>query len=118
MLPFGDSRDLDTFEDFVDLSLAFDLNMSYVEMGGSLLAPDYTIQLFWHDGTPVFTGPLGYQELLDIVGPEGPGTSELFQYYVAKVDENNFNMTKLLFVYIFNETDDYIEEPIAMPETK
>ena len=32
------------------------------------------------------------------------------------VAEENFNMTKLLFVYIFNETDTYIEEPIAPQE--
>ena len=99
LLLFGDTRQLDTFEGYIDLSLAFDLNMSYVEMGGSLLAPDYTIQLFWHDGTPVFTGPLGYLELLDVVGFEAP-TSEMFQYFVDKVDLENFNMTKLLFVYI------------------
>jgi hypothetical protein len=118
MLMFGDRRPLDTFEGYVDLSLAFDSNMSYVEMGGSGLVPDYTIQLFWHDGTPVFTSPLGYLELVDVAGFDGPGTSELFQHYVDKVNEDNFNMTKLLFVYIFNETDNYVEEPVVIPESK
>jgi predicted small lipoprotein YifL len=117
MLMFGDTRQLDTFEGSLDLSLAFDSNMSYVEMGGSIVAPDYSIQLYWHDGTPVFTGPVGYLELLDVVGDEAP-TAEMYQYYVDKVDEENFNMTKLLFVYIFNETDTYYEEPIAFPEPK
>ena len=116
-LDFGDTRQLDTFEDYLDLSLAFDLNMSYVEVGGSVLAPDYSIQLFWHDGTPVFTGPVGLVELLDVVGPgvDGPPTADIYQYYVDKVDAENFNMTKLLFVYIFNETDSLIVEPVEFP---
>ncbi len=116
-LDFGDTRQLDTFEDYLDLSLAFDLNMSYVIVGGSILAPDYSIQLFWHDGTEVFTSPVGLLELIDIVGPgvDGPPTNEMFQHYVDKVNEENFNMTKLLFVYIFNETDSFVEEPITLP---
>jgi len=113
---FGDSVQLDTFGEYLNLSLAFDLNSSYVEMGGSIISPDLTIQLFWNDGTPIFTSPVGLDELLIVVGPdsEAPETSEVYQYYVNKVDEDNFNMTKLLFVYIFNDT--YQFEEIAIPE--
>ena len=74
------------------------------------------LPIFWHDGTEVFVSPIGYLELLDVVGPAGPGTSELFQYYVDKVDADNFNMTKLLFVYIFNDTDSYIPETFEIPK--
>ncbi len=111
-LDFGDTRQLDTFGEYIDLSLAFDLNLSYVQVGGSLLAPDYSIQLFWSDGTKVFTGPLGLAELADVVMPETgiQPTNEMFQYFVDKVEDENFNMTKLIFVYIFNETNIVYED--------
>lgn len=115
-LDFGDTRQLDTFEGYVNLSLAFDMNMSYVTVGGSVIAPDYLIQLFWHDGTPVFTSPLGLAELVAVVGPGtgGPATNVMFQTYVDKVVDANFNMTKLLFVYIFDEANNYEEEQSPM----
>lgn len=112
-LSFGDTRQLDTFGDYLNLSLAFDLNMSYVEVSGSILNPEYSIQLYWNDGTLVFTTPLGLAELLVVVGPGtgGPATNAVFEYYVDKVDEDNFNMTKLLFVYIFNDANMNNEAP-------
>lgn len=115
LILFGDSIQLDTFEGYLNLSLAFDLNDSYVEMGGSILSPDLSIQLFWNDGTEVFTSPLGLAELFDIVGPgaEAPDDAATYQYFVDKVNEDNFNMTKLLFVYIFNDLYEF--EEVAIP---
>ncbi len=117
-LDFGERKYLGSVDSFFDVGLAFDKNMSYIEMGGSIISPEYYIQLFWHDGTQVFTSPIGIIELVEEVFEpllEGPMSNEIFLELVDMVDEENFNMTKLLFVYIFNETDEYIEEPVAPP---
>jgi predicted heme/steroid binding protein len=108
---FGNQISLDSFTDYVYASDAFDQNMSYIEVSGSVLNPVFEIQLYWIDGTPVFTEALGWDELLDLVGP-GTGAPARADYlsFLAYVDEANFNLTKLALVFLWEQDDYYYED--------
>jgi len=98
-LNYGETRALDTFGDYLNPSFAFDANLSYVTVEGSILDPDYGIQLYWHDGTEVFVEDL-FVSFLDFM-EVGPPTRTDYLSLLSKVDEDNFSITKLLLVYIF-----------------
>lgn len=109
----GQVLPLDHYVDEFYVTLAFDDFESKVTVGGTYANPTISIVLYWNDGTSVFINPLTYAEL-DLIMGDGTGPPSLTAYnlYIANVDLTTFNMTKLLFVYIFNDTyeDDY-EEP-------
>ncbi len=108
----GTTKPLSYYVDFLYITSALDDDLSTVVIGGTATDPTLSIQLFWIDGTEVFDDPLTLAELASMFGEgeEGPDTNAIFQYYVDEVDETNFNMTKLLFVYIFNDGYDDDEE--------
>ena len=102
---FGTTKSLSYYVDFLYMTPAFDDDLSEVVIGGTALIPTLSIELFWIDGNEVFDAPLTLAELALMFGEnqDGPATNAIFQNYVDEVDEANFNMTKLLFVYIFND---------------
>lgn len=110
IIDLGETKSLEFYVDEFFVTHAFDSELSNVVLGGTLLNPELSIELVWLDGTDVFVAPLTFAELLVVVGPGtgGPATNAVFEYYINRVDDTNFNMTKLLFVYIFN--DEYEED--------
>ena len=105
---YGYTLPLDLFVDVFHLTPAFDGLLSTVYIGGSPEDPELIIDLYWMDGTQVFTSPLTFTELDALVGEGtgGPATNAIFQTYVNRVDGANFSMEKLIFVYIFNDSYD------------
>ena len=97
-------------------SAAFDSDLSYFRITGNEIdGYDYSMQLYWLDGTAVFTEPLLYSELLVQfdMGTGAPSRTE-FLFWMDKVDEENFNMTKLFLVYMWERYQDnyyYVPEP-------
>ncbi len=114
-LDFGDTRALDTFGDYVRPSFAFDANESYVSVGGSIINPDYSIQLYWHDGTKVFVEPLSVSFLDDFMELNTP-TRTMYLSLLSKVDAENFSITKLLLVYVFMDFEFAIGAGAEEPE--
>lgn len=108
----GATKSLSYYEEVFRVSKAFDHDLSEIVIGGTLLAPTFSIELFWIDGTEVFDAPLTLAELALMFGENqgGPATNVIFQNYVDEVNEPNFNMTKLLFVFIFNDNNNDEEE--------
>ena len=102
-----------TLQELVDMgiidepSYAYDWELSNVVFGAVDLAnpldmPDFGVNLVWLDGTDVFDDEVGFEELMMVFGP-GMGAPDRADYlmYVDLVDEANFNMTKLLLVYLW-----------------
>lgn len=104
---------LSDYEYSIDLNLAYDINKSYIIISGDLADPDYEIQLYWIDGTKVFDEPVSsvyYEEVL----MNGIPTHEQYVEAIGLVDEENFSITKLVFVYLFTNENrtaigDYIK---------
>ena len=106
---------LDSYDDYMYPSLAFDANMSYITVGGSVLAPTISCTLYWADGTLVFTEPITLA-YLDGIMDTGIPTAAEYQMLLSKVDEANWNMSKMIMVFLFSEFDnkgkeEYIDDP-------
>lgn len=123
VIPYaGTNEPLSTFTDMgiVYASEVFDLDASYVTFGAydplnPMDMPDYGIQLVWLDGTNVFLDEIGLEELLLVVGP-GTGAPDRADYlmYLGKIDDTNYNITKLMLMYLWenNQDDNYEEQPM------
>lgn len=103
--------------DDVEFSGAFDLELSFVSIeiphiNGVLNVTgkiEYSITLYWLDGTLVFDGPVG---LLEVAGYmlDGDLTSEAaFESMVGKVAEENWHTSKLFMVYLLDSLSDYTD---------
>ena len=106
---------LDSYGDYMYPSLAFDANMSFITLGGSVLAPTISCTLYWADGTLVFTEPISLQ-YLDGIMDTGVPTAAEYQMLLSKVEEANWNMSKMIMVFLFSDFDnkeemEYIEDP-------
>jgi hypothetical protein len=99
---------------YVGASVAFDEELSYFRITGNEIdGYEYELQLFWLDGTAVFTEPLLWSELEAQFGM-GTGAPDRadFVLWMEKVDPANFNMTKLFLVYMWDQyADTYYPEP-------
>ena len=95
-------------ENYIGVSVAFDHEMSYFVVDGD----DITLVLYWLDGTPVFTEALSMAEL-NVQFGEGTGVPDRieFLYWMDKIVDENFNMTKLFLVYMWER---YEEEYFPM----
>jgi len=95
-------------QDYIGVSGAFDNELSYFRVDGE----DITLQLYWLDGTPVFTEALSMTDLNTQFG-SGTGAPERadFLYWMDMINPQNFNMTKLFLVYMWER----YEEGYYMP---
>jgi hypothetical protein len=95
----------------LNLSKAFDADLSTITIGGTAIDPTFSIELVWIDGTNVFTEAITLAELDPVIG-NGSGAPDAVEYatYLAKIDAENFNLTKLFLVYLLEEDDYYYEE--------
>ncbi|PAT02006.1 hypothetical protein CI105_03865 [Candidatus Izimaplasma bacterium ZiA1] len=102
VMPFTD------FDDnyMVSINEVFDKEMSTFTIGGTLLAPTYTLNLYWIDGTSVFTEPVSLTTL-DLVFDSGIPTKTVLDSLLAKIDTDNFYLSKLLLVMMMQEEDNY-----------
>ncbi len=93
-----------SFEDaMIDASPAFDLDLSMVTVSGTAQDPVISIELFWIDGTNVFTSVITKLELEDVVGGgSGAPSAAEYQMYLAKVDPANYSTTKLFLMYLLD----------------
>ncbi len=111
-VPFGD-HSLDSYGDWMEVSKAFDSNMSFITIGGSVLEPTISLTLYWADGSEVFTGPLSLDLLNSILDGGDFISAAEYQALLAQVDESNWNISKMIIIFIFEEfdkEDKYIEE--------
>ena len=105
---------ISTISQYTGVSVAFDEELSYYRITGNAVdGYEYSIQLFWLDGTAVFTEPLFLSDLETQFGSgTGAPTRTEFLYWMDKVVPENFNMTKLFLVYMWERDIDYIYPPI------
>jgi predicted heme/steroid binding protein len=103
---------LSFFED-VYPSYAFDHEMSFVTIGLDVSDPlnivyNYEITLYWLDGTEVFDEAIGWDELYLNFGPGtgAPGRTE-YLFFLDLVHDDNFSMTKLALVYLWENEEPY-----------
>lgn len=117
MVEYGDYSELvgvtTSFADTeFDLSLAFDIELSTITVSGTVDNPVISIDLYWVDGTRVFTAPITLDELQPVIG-NGSGAPDAAEYamYLGKVDPANYATTKLILMYLLqddsNDYDDY-----------
>lgn len=102
--------DLNAYGPFVGVSDVFDRELSYVVVGYDMLNPtelDFAIQLYWLDGTAVFTDPVGLDELMTVMDYGAPTRAD-YEMYVGKVDDANFNMTKLFLMFMMENNEEVI----------
>jgi hypothetical protein len=98
---------LEDLEPFIGVSLAFDTELSYVEVyGNETDGYDYQLVLFWLDGTNVFQNDIMYSALVDAMDMSVM-TATTYQAMLDNIDPDNFNMTKLFLVYMWEEYADY-----------
>jgi predicted heme/steroid binding protein len=103
---------LSYFED-VYPSYAFDAEMSFVTIGLDVSNPldiqyNYEITLYWLDGTMVYDEAIGWDELYLNFGPGtgAPGRTE-YLFFLDLVNDDNFSMTKLALVYLWDNEEPY-----------
>ena len=94
------------FDDYdeIQASLAFDSSMSYITVGGTVAAPTISCTLFWADGTEVFDNPVTLT-YLDLMMFDGPPAHVDYLVMLDGVDEVNWNLTKMIIVYLFADVD-------------
>ncbi len=95
---------LDYYGEFMNPSLAFDANMSFITVGGNLLNPTIACTLYWADGTLVFDNPISLSYLDGIMSEDIPNAQQ-YQSLLDGVNDDNFHMSKLLLVFVFTEVD-------------
>lgn len=98
----------------LEVSLAFDADLSTITVGGTEYNPTFSVELVWIDGTNVFTSAITKAELDPVIG-DGSGAPDAAEYamYLGKIDEDNFNLTKLFLVYLLEDNNEeiyYVEE--------
>ncbi len=105
---------ISTISQYAGVSVAFDEELSYYRITGNAIdGYEYSIQLFWLDGTPVFTEPLFFSDLeMQFGSGTGAPSRTEFVYWMDKVVPENFNMTKLFLVYMWERDVDYIALPL------
>ena len=104
---------LDTYDNMTP-SYAFDSNMSYITVGGSLLNPTISCTLYWADGTLVFTEPITLDYLDDMMLDGIPSAAD-YQTLLSKVDDDNWNMSKMIIVFLFSDWDNGNQEDEYYP---
>jgi hypothetical protein len=96
--------------DFLRLSQAFDLVNSNIAVS----ATDFTIELFWIDGAPVFDEPLSLS-VLAALWLDGNLQSEAgYDFMVDAVDDTTFDVTRLFMYYMFQDEYDYYKDDYGM----
>ncbi len=100
---------LDSYDGYITPSLAFDANMSYITVGGSFLSPTISCTLYWADGTQVFTEPITLAYLDVMMAGDFPTAAD-YQTLLSKVDDANWNMTKMIIVFLFSDVDNVQEK--------
>ncbi len=102
----GASHSLDHYEWYMNPSLAFDAEMSYITVGGDAANPTISVTLYWADGTEVFTEPITLSYLDGILDNEMFPSAADYQLLLSKVDEDNWNMSKMIIVFLFTDWND------------
>jgi len=99
---------LSDFEYEFAYSYAFDDELSkvivtYEEVLG-IPVLNYEIDLYWLDGTQVFDQALGLDELALVLG-QGMGAPDRVSYlaFIDYINEDNYNTTKLLLMYLWEQ---------------
>ena len=96
-------------ENYIGVSVAFDHEMSYFIVG----AEDITLVLYWLDGTPVFTEGLSMTDLnTQFGGGTGAPDRTEFLFWSDKIVAENFNMTKLFLVYMWERYEEGYYVPV------
>ena len=103
-VPFGDHA-LDTYGDWMHVSKAFDSNMSFITIGGSVLEPTISLTLYWADGSEVFTGPLSLDQLDSILDDDDMISAAEYLTLLGQVDADNWNLSKMIIIFLFSEFD-------------
>ena len=94
----------------IQLSPAFDHDLSMITVSGTVMDPVVSIDLYWIDGTRVFTDVITKLELEEVVGNDsGAPSAAEYQMYLAKIDPANYSTTKLFLMYLLDEDMDNYE---------
>ena len=106
---------LDTYEGYVDVSLAFDEVKSLITVGGTSSLPTISLTLYWADGSLVFDQPISLSYLDDILNGDMPSAAQ-YQALLDGVNQDNFHMSKMIIIFLFSESDVYVEQLPEIPK--
>jgi len=96
---------LDYYGWYMSPSLAFDSELSFITVGGTVLEPTISVTLYWADGTEVFTEPISLSYLDGMLDEVGFPSADDYQMLLSKVDEDHWNMSKMIIVFLFSDLD-------------
>ncbi|MEE4662233.1 MAG: hypothetical protein V2J89_17315, partial [Halieaceae bacterium] len=97
--------------DFLYVNPAFDPELSTITVNVNLLDPtdvEVELDLYWIDGTAVFTNPLSLEDLLALFDTNNDLLSATaYQTMVGYVDDSNFHLTKMLLMLAWQDQKAY-----------